>query len=202
MDSDAIPAGVADRPRSSLRTVVQRCRRAWRRIARLVPKLRYLARRWQFDEAGRRGAIESGVRVLGEASIRLGDRVTLRRGVVLAGNGTLTIGSHTTINDGCQISAFDAVHIGANVMFAPRVCVLDIDHRFDSRDQPLRQQGYRTAPVFIGDDVWLGANAVVLRGVRIGRGAIVGANSVVTRDVPDYAIVGGVPARVLRMRPE
>jgi acetyltransferase-like isoleucine patch superfamily enzyme len=202
MDSDVIPAGVADRPRSSLRTVVQRCRRAWRRIARLVPKLRYLARRWQFDEAGRRGAIESGVRVLGEASIRLGDRVTLRRGVVLAGNGTLTIGSHTTINDGCQISAFDAVHIGANVMFAPRVCVLDIDHRFDSRDRPLRQQGYRTAPVFIGDDVWLGANAVVLRGVRIGRGAIVGANSVVTRDVPDYAIVGGVPARVLRMRPE
>ena len=71
----------------------------------------------------------------------------------------------------------------------------------DRRAVPLKDQGYRTAPVVIGDEAWLGANAVVLRGVRIGRGAIVGANSVVTRDVPDYAIVGGVPARLLRMRP-
>lgn len=202
MDSDVTAADVRDRPRSRLRATLRTLHRTLRRIGRLVPKLRYLARCWQFDEAGRRGAIESGVRLLGDARIRLGDRVTLRRGVVLAGHGTLTIGSHTTINDGCQISAFDAVHIGANCLFAPRVCVLDIDHRFDTRERPLRQQGYRTAPVVIGDDVWLGANAVVLRGVRIGRGAIVGANSVVTHDVPDYAIVGGVPARVLRMRPE
>jgi acetyltransferase-like isoleucine patch superfamily enzyme len=201
MDSDVIPAVVAERPRSRLRGALRALRRVLRRTGRLVPKLRYLVRRWQFDEAGRRGGIEAGVRILGDARIRLGDRVTLRRGVVLAGHGTLTIGSGTTINDDCQISAFDSVQIGANCLFAPRVSVLDIDHRFDTRERPLKQQGYRTAPVVIGDDVWLGINVVVLRGVRIGRGAVIGANSVVTRDIPDYAIAAGAPARVLRMRP-
>ena len=201
MDSEVIPAAAADDRRSRSRDALRALHRALRRVARWMPKLRYLVRRWQFDEAGRRGAIERGVRILGDARIRLGDRVTLRRGVVLAGNGRLVIGSGTTINDRCQISAFDSVQIGADCLFAPQVIVLDIDHRFDARDRPLKQQGYRTAPVVIGDDVWLGANVVVLRGVRIGRGAIVGANSVVTRDVPDFAIVAGVPARVLRMRP-
>lgn len=200
-DSNVIPATVPELRHSRIRTALRALRRAVRRIERLVPKLRYLGRCWQFDEAGRRGAIEAGVRILGDARIRLGDRVTLRRGVVLAGNGRLTIGSGTTINDGSQISAFDSVQIGADCLFAPRVCVLDIDHRFDSRERPLKQQGYRTAPVVIGDDVWLGANVVVLRGVRIGRGVIVGANSVVTRDLPDFAIAAGAPARVLRMRP-
>lgn len=187
--------------RSRVRRLLRALHRATRRITRYLPKLRYLVRRWQFDEAGRRGAIERGVRLLGYGRIRLGDRVTLRRGVVLAGNGSLTIGSGTTLNDGCRISAFDSVQIGADCMFAPQVSVLDIDHRFDARDRPLRQQGYRTAPVVIGDDVWLGVNVVVLRGVRIGNGAIIGANSVVTRDIPDFAIAAGIPARVLRMRP-
>lgn len=199
-DGDAIPAAASTARRSRVRLLLRALHRALRRVARYVPKLRYLVRRWQFDEAGHRGAIERGVRLLGDARIRLGDRVTLRRGVVLAGNGSLTIGSGTTINDGCRISAFESVQIGADCLFAPQVSVLDIDHRFDSRERPLRQQGYRTAPVVIGDDVWLGVNVVVLRGVRIGRGAIIGANSVVTRDVPDFAIAAGIPARVLRMR--
>jgi acetyltransferase-like isoleucine patch superfamily enzyme len=201
VDTAASVAATPPVRRSLLTLLLRALRRQLRRGRRVLPRLRYLLRRWQFDSAGRRGAIEAGVRILGDARIHLGERVTLRRGVVLAGNGRLHIGSGTTINDGCQISAFDEIHIGANCMFAPRVCVLDIDHRFDTRTQSLREQGYRTAPVHIGDDVWLGVNVVVLRGVRIGRGAIVAANSVVTRDVADFAIVAGAPARLLRMRP-
>ncbi|HSX59238.1 MAG TPA: acyltransferase [Tahibacter sp.] len=200
MSADADEAAAPSRS-SAVAAVLLALRRALRRGLRLIPKLRYLARRWQFEQAGRRGGIEAGVRVLGDARIRLGDRVMLRRGVVIAGNGELRIGSGTTINDGCQISAFDSVRIGENCLFAPRVSVLDIDHRFDTRERPIRDQGCRTAPVVIGDDVWIGMNAVVLRGVHIGRGAIVAANSVVTRDVPEFAIVAGAPARLLRMRP-
>lgn len=196
-----VPARAAAGPAALLRALRRTVRRRLGRVRRLLPRLRYLLRRWQFEQAGRRGAIEAGVRLLGDARIRLGERVTLRRGVVIAGNGLLAIGDGTTINEGCRISAFHDVRIGAGCLFAPCVSVLDIDHSFDTRAVPLKDQGYRTAPVVIGDEAWLGANAVVLRGVRIGRGAIVGANSVVTRDVPDYAIVGGVPARLLRMRP-
>jgi len=196
-----IPARAAAGPAALLRALRRTVRRRLGRVRRLLPRLRYLLRRWQFEQSGRRGAIEAGVRLLGDARIRLGERVTLRRGVVIAGNGLLAIGDGTTINEGCRISAFHDVRIGAGCLFAPCVSVLDIDHSFDTRAVPLKDQGYRTAPVVIGDEAWLGANAVVLRGVRIGRGAIVGANSVVTRDVPDYAIVGGVPARLLRMRP-
>ncbi|NEQ84957.1 MAG: maltose O-acetyltransferase [Moorea sp. SIO2I5] len=71
----------------------------------------------------------------------------------------------------------------------------------DRLDIPMMEQGvYSKGPVVIGDDVWLGAGAIVLDGVRIGKGCIIGAGAVVTKDLPDYAVAIGVPARVIRMR--
>ncbi|PJK27986.1 acyltransferase [Minwuia thermotolerans] len=96
----------------------------------------------------------------------------------------------------------EKVEIGANVMLAPRVYLLDVDHRFERRDIPISKQGYLVRPVRIEDDVWIGTGAVITKGVTIGRGAIIGANSVVTRDVPAYAIAAGVPAMVVKGRPE
>jgi acetyltransferase-like isoleucine patch superfamily enzyme len=94
------------------------------------------------------------------------------------------------------------VEIGANVMLAPRVYILDVGHKFDRRFIPASEQGYNISPTVIEDDAWIGAGAVITCGVRVGRGAIVGANSVVTRNVDPYAIVGGVPASVIKLRPQ
>lgn len=173
----------------------------FRRLAAYVPKARFFAYAWRFDSAGRRCSLEAGVRFLGAVSVVCGDRVTFRKDVTIGGSGALVVGSSTTINEGVIISCTKAVTIGKNCMIAPRAYILDVDHRYESRDLPISQQGYESSPVIIGDDVWIGAYAVVLRGVTIGRGAIVAAHAVVTRDVPDYSIVGGVPARILGMRP-
>lgn len=90
---------------------------------------------------------------------------------------------------------------GNYVMFGPRVVIVGKDHRFDKPGVPTIFSGRPpSANTYIEDDVWVGANATIIAGVRIGRGAIVAAGAVVTRDVPAYAIVGGVPARVIGMR--
>ena len=93
-----------------------------------------------------------------------------------------------------------AHRIGDDCLLAEMVSIRDHDHNFARLDVPIRQQGATCAPVKIGRDVWLGAKVTVLKGVSIGDGAIIGANSVVTRDVPPRAIAVGSPARVIKMR--
>jgi maltose O-acetyltransferase len=138
----------------------------------------------------------------GDLPVVLGDRVAIRDSVFFAGHGRLVVGSNTVINERCIITAMERVEIGENVMLAPGVYILDVDHRFDRRDIPIPKQGYEVDPVIIGDDVWIGAGVVVTRGIKIGEGAIIGANSVVTKDIPSYAIAAGVPARVIGERPQ
>ncbi len=164
------------------------------------PKIRFFIFHWRFESYGSRCGIESDVRFSGGTRIFLGERVTLRRGVLVSGAGKLTIGDRTTINEDVIISCTDRIEIGSDCMFAPRVYILDVDHKFSDRDVKISNQGYHSAPVKIGSDVWLGAYAVILKGVSIGDGAIVSAHSVVTKDVPPYAIVGGIPAKVIRYR--
>lgn len=149
--------------------------------------------RWRFNSAGYRCLMESDVRIVGRTEIYLGDRVALRRGVLIGGNGNLNIGSGTVINEGVIIAVSEKITIGQNCMLAPRVYVMDIDHKYERRDVLIASQGYRCAPVTIGSDVWIGAQAVILKGVAIGDGAIVAANSVVAHDVEPYTIVGGSP---------
>ena len=94
-----------------------------------------------------------------------------------------------------------AVKIGDDVMMGPDVIILSRDHCFNSRLLPMRLQGKtEDKPVVIDDDVWIGARAIILPGVHIVRGAIVGAGAVVSKDVPEYAIVAGNPARVIKQR--
>jgi acetyltransferase-like isoleucine patch superfamily enzyme len=132
--------------------------------------------------------------------LELGDRVAIRDNVQLGGNGILSIGSRSAINEGCILAAMEKIEIGADVMIAPRVYILDVDHRFEDRARPISAQGYDIAPVRIKDGVWIGTGAVITKGVTIGEGAVFGANSVVTRDVAPYAIMGGVPAKVIGHR--
>lgn len=111
----------------------------------------------------------------------------------------VTLGDRSGI--GVHAKLYGTCHIGACVMMGEDVTIIHRNHRHDRTDIPMMDQGFEPErPVTIGDDVWIGDRVVLLPGVRVGRGAILGAGAVVTRDVPDYAIVAGVPARVIGSR--
>lgn len=112
----------------------------------------------------------------------------------------LSVGDHTFIGRGTFINAGGGVSIGSDVLIGPDAKIWSADHRFDELDVHIRHQGHTFAPVVIGNDVWIGANCIVLKGVTIGTGAVIAAGSVVKADVPEYAVVAGVPAKVLRVR--
>jgi acetyltransferase-like isoleucine patch superfamily enzyme len=118
------------------------------------------------------------------------------------GEGSLHIGSYTYIQSGCILNAFVGnIIIGANCMIAPRCAFTPYQHDFADTHRPIREQPLTSqGDIIIEDDVWLGLNVCVMDGVTIGQGAIVGAGAVVTKDIPPYAIAGGVPARVIRFR--
>lgn len=172
----------------------------WNFVRRYGAKIRYLMYSIMFDSAGLGGSIGRSFRIHGKPTIRLGDRVAIRDSVQIGGHGILEIGDHTAINDQVIIAATERVRIGRDVMVAPRAYILDVDHRFEQESIPISRQGYISRPVDIGNDVWICTGAIITKGVTVGDGAIIGANAVVTRDVPPYAIVAGSPARVIRMR--
>jgi len=91
------------------------------------------------------------------------------------------------------------VEIGDHCMFANGCFITDADHRFDDPNRPVPWQGFHTkGPTRVGDNVWCGANVVITSGVTVGERCVIGANSVVTRDLPPYSIAVGAPARVIR----
>lgn len=117
-------------------------------------------------------------------------------------DGEIHIGEGTIIEPRVHIAAATKLTIGRHVLFASNVFVTDHDHGFLDPNLPVSHQPLIVAPTRVEDWAWLGENAVILKGVTIGRGAVIGANSVVTRDIPPFAIAAGVPARVIGMRPE
>ena len=115
--------------------------------------------------------------------------------------GSLTIGDNTHIQPNCQFSAYKGpIRIGKEVQIAPRCAFYPYDHGFDPGELIARQPLTTKGGIVIADDAWLGCGVIVLDGVRIGKGAVVGAGAVVTRDIPDGAIAAGVPARVIGLR--
>jgi acetyltransferase-like isoleucine patch superfamily enzyme len=100
----------------------------------------------------------------------------------------------------CTISAYQHISIGRECILADRVMLIDFDHGVVEVERPIRLQGIYKRDVHVGHNVWIGYGACILRGVSVGNNAIVGTSAVVTHDVPDNAVVAGVPARVLRMR--
>lgn len=110
----------------------------------------------------------------------------------------ITIGDNSELGKGCVINA--NTFIGDDVLMGPDIKIYTRNHRFDDPATPIRLQGEVESSVRIGNDVWIGANALIMPGTQIGDHAIVAAGAVVTRDVPEWAIVGGNPARVIRLR--
>jgi acetyltransferase-like isoleucine patch superfamily enzyme len=114
--------------------------------------------------------------------------------------GEISIGAKSVLGQECTISAYKRVSIGRECVIADRVMMIDFDHGMVEVDRPIRLQGIYKRDVVVGNNVWIGYGASILRGVTVGDNAVIGTGAVVTKDVPANAIVGGVPARLIRMR--
>jgi len=126
---------------------------------------------------------------------------TIGHSTLFQGSGRIVFGKRSICGPHCVFGSNESIEIGDDVLIAGSVNIRDSNHLFDRTDIPIVAQGIRSAPVRIGDGAWLAQGASILQGVTVGDHAIVAAGAVVNRDVPRGAIVGGVPARVLRMRP-
>ena len=116
-------------------------------------------------------------------------------------NPELAIGDNSGVGVNCVVSG--RTYIGDDVMMGPDCIMYSYSHAHDRLDIPMTEQGFEKAtPIHIGNDVWIGARVIILPGVTVGNHVIIGAGAVVTKDVPDYAIVGGSPAKIIRMRNE
>ncbi|AYD49401.1 acyltransferase [Arachidicoccus soli] len=111
------------------------------------------------------------------------------------------MGDFSSIAENCTLNGETVgIFIGKYVMIAPSCVFVAFDHRFSSLDIPMVNQGIIEAPIYIENDVWIGANCTITKGVKIGEGSIIAANSVVTKDVAQYSIMGGVPAKLIKKR--
>ncbi len=161
---------------------------------------------WRLYRLGPRTIMRRGLLVNNPDAVAIGSRVTILSQYVLADLQPWT-GQRPkiVIGDGCviqfrfQCNAARSVRIGRNVLIASNVLITDSDHIVEPGGLPATKNGrFVTCPVTIEDNCWLGQNAVILKGVTIGHDSIVGANSVVTRNVPPCSVVGGNPARVIK----
>ncbi len=176
------------------------------RYARLA--LRYARRRF-LTSAGWRWQTD-GLLFLGKGlQIQIGKRGRLRFGrFVWIGDGTkirchegeVIIGDKTVLGQECTISAYQHVRIGEQCVIADRAMFIDFDHGMVDVERTIREQGIYKRDVNVGSNVWIGYGACILRGVQVGDNAVIGTNAVVTADVPANAVVGGIPAKVIRMR--
>lgn len=139
-------------------------------------------------EALRDGRLEIGENTLFEPHVW----------ITMPADAHVRIGAGSFLNLAVMVAAVERVEIGSNVMLANGCFVTDGNHRFDDLDRPVTWQGFTTkGPTRVGDNVWCGANVVITSGVTVGERCVIGANSVVTDDLPPYSIAAGAPARVL-----
>jgi len=155
-----------------------------------------------FKRVGDTLCMEDGVTVAGFQNIELGDRVLIMRNSALyAFEGELSIGDDVAINSNVQLGADQGrIVIGNGCLIGPNCVLRSADHCFENPDVPIREQGHKGGIITLEEDVWLASNVVVTRDVRIGKGSVIGAQSLVTKDIPPYSIAYGIPAKVIRSR--
>lgn len=163
-----------------------------------------------FYKIGWRVAFSSGVEIKNSRFIQLGKRVYIGKNTLIqlepfhhleygSHKPKLKIGNNVTVNNGSVISAVSDIEIEDDVIIAPYCYITDNSHCFDKVDISIRYQGLdKVKPVKIKKGAWLGWSSVICPGVTIGKNSVIGANSVVTKDVPDYSVAVGAPAKVIK----
>lgn len=136
----------------------------------------------------------------GKNNITLEDSVTVRPYAQIWSVGTVRIGRGSEIGERCRISIANSLNMGEKVLLSPNVYITDCDHEYCNLEVPVIDQGVvqRGQTVSIGDGSYIGINAVIVDNVKIGKHCVIGANSVVTKDVPDYCVAVGSPSRVIK----
>ena len=186
---------------ATLRTKLARCLPVvWRRVSSEARKLaiRSLYPETQF---GKSVFVDSRARfrVTDGGQLLIGNNGTVGRDtLIVAKKGYINVSARCFIGQGTVIAADKSVVIGNDCLIAEHVTIRDQNHRTDYSDIPFALQGMHSSPISIGDNVWIGAKATILPGTTIGSNSVVAANAVVSKDVPPWSVVGGVPARVIR----
>src|SRR2546425_1318660 len=146
-------------------------------------------------------SLRAQLRIVRGGSITIGSHCPIHDFALLRTyGGDIILGDHCTVNPFCVLYGGGGLRIGSGVRIAAHTVIVPMNHNFESLERPIYEQGLTALGITIGDDVWIGTGARILDGVTIGRGAIVASGAVVTRDVPDGVVVGGVPAKLLRTR--
>lgn len=151
-------------------------------------------------EMGDGSSISQNSSIYGEST-----GVFIGKNVMIAANvhirGRVEMGQGSSIAQNSSISGESAgVFIGKNVMIAPNVVIVAFSHGFKSLEKPMAFQKNTEKAVIIEDDVWIASNCTISKGVRVGKGSIIGANSFVNKDIPPFSIAGGVPVKVIKSR--
>jgi galactoside O-acetyltransferase len=163
----------------------------------------YLSRR--FKRLGAGSYFDIGIRIYDGGNIEIGTEFSAARNCTLGAiDGELLIGNFVSMADNVQVNASQKgkIIIGNDVLIAPNVVLRSSDHVIQDANRLIRLQGHAGGDIIIEDDVWLATNVVVVGGVRIGKGAVVAAGAVVTRNVEPYTVVGGIPAKFIKKRGE
>lgn len=139
-----------------------------------------------------------GIHIFKNGQIHCKGRIIVNDDVMLYAKGQLTLGGQFGINKYSRIVAHERIDIGQNVTIGQFVSILDHDHRYTFLGENMQLDGYITAPVQIGNNVWIADKCTILKGVNIGNNVVIGANTLVHKDVPDNVVVGGVPFKILK----
>jgi len=141
--------------------------------------------------------------VKGLRKVNKGKNVRIRPGVLLRDAERIYLGDNTMLNHGNILWAGKKnaiITLGSNVIVGPYVQIIAFNHGFSKIDEPILEQEYTEENIIVGDDVWIGAGAILVAGAKVGNGSIIAAGSVVTGEIPAYSVCAGIPAKVIKTR--
>lgn len=154
---------------------------------------------YKWDAFGKNIRISKRVKFFNN-NMSLGNNISVGEGSYFYGNGKIKIGNNTAITENVRIMCMENIEIGSNSMIAPDVFIIDYEHNYLDKNVEMINQGYNTKKIIIGDDVWIGQGAIILKGSKINKGCVIGTKSIVKGELEEYGLYVGSPAKLVRKR--